>query len=180
MKKQAILTLTATVVLVALGGWYLVKEADAAGPGDLLYPIDLASESIERAFTFDDTASAELEEDILDERVDELEALVNEDTVDEELVLEATENVSDQQSRTQTRLETEDGEQNGDLEQARERYETQVEEHLQIMEQVQEKVQGEDTQLKVQETVKNYQNSVDTTTDGNGTGNSSTNGNGNK
>lgn len=177
--KKLISIIVASVLLVGLGGYYLVKEADAAEPGDLLYPVDLASESVQRFFTFDEVASAELEEDILDERIDELNNLASEETIDEDLVLEATENVKEQQLRTQDRLETEDGELNGELEQARERYEQQVEEHLAVMEQVQEKAQGEETQNKIQEAVQSYEDSLTTvdTTEDSDTSNSTSNGN---
>lgn len=164
MKKTISIIVTA-LLIIGLGGWYLAKEANASEPGDSLYSVDLASESVQRFFTFDDIALAELEEDILDERVEELEAIVDAETVDEELVDEATDNVTEQQSRVQTRLESESGETSGELEQLRNRYEEQVEEHLQIMEKVQTKVVGEDTQLKVQEAVDAYENSLNDTTE---------------
>ena len=182
--KKTILTIVAVLLIVGLGGRYLAGEANAAEPGDLLYPVDLATESVERFFTFDEVASAELEEDILDERIDELEALTEAETVDEDLVLEATDNVIAQQDRVQTRLEDETGAAAGDLEQVRNRYEEQIEEHLQIMEQVQTKVEGDETQLKVQEAVDAYEESKADSTNGSDNSNSSngnsSSGNGNK
>lgn len=175
MKKIA-LKIALIVLVVFGGGWYLATEADAAEPGDFLYPVDLATESIVRTFTFDDVALAELEEEILDERVDELESLTDEEEIDEELVAGATDRITDQQSRVQTRLETEDGELSGELEQVRSRYEVQAEEHIQIMEKVQTQVQGEDTQLKVKEAVSAYEKSLSGNTD---SGSGSDNGNGN-
>ena len=173
--KKLILIVVSSVLLVGLGGWYLVKEADAAGPGDLLYSIDIAAESVERFLTFDEVAEAELEEDILDERVDELETLIETEEIDEDLVLRATEDVDTQRSRVQQRLEI-DEDSTGTMEQVQNRYEEQVQEHVKVMEQVQEKVEGEETQNKVKETVSNYQNSVDDSTGENG---NSTGGKGN-
>ncbi len=160
--KKTISIIVSVLLLVGIGGWYLVKEADASEPGDALYSVDLATESIQRFFTFDEVASVELEEDILDERAEELESLTGTETVDEDLVTQATDNLTEQQSRVQTRLEEESGNTNGELEQLRTRYEEQVEEHLQVMEQVRIKVQGEETQLKVQEAVDAYENSLET------------------
>jgi hypothetical protein len=169
--KKIIYIILSVIVVLGLGGWYLATEADAAGPGDLLYPVDTTAEAIERFFTFDDIALAEFEQEVLDERVDELEALVDEETIDEELVLGATEEVSAQRARLQTHIEEGEATQEGSMEQVQNRYEVQAEEHIQIMEKVETKATGEDTQQKVQEAVKGYEESLKGSSGSSGNGN---------
>ena len=171
--KKLISIIVSVIVLLGLGGWYLVTEADASEPGDFLYPVDLATESIERLVTFDDIASSEFELDILDERVEELEVLIDKDTLDEELILGATEKVGDQRARVQVQIEKGEGNASEAMEQVQNRYKVQVEEHMKVMEKVQTKVEGKDAQLKVEQTVSGYENSLDKGNSDSSTGNES-------
>jgi len=171
--KKLISIIVSVIVLLGLGGWYLVIEADASEPGDFLYPVDLATESIERLITFNDIASSEFELDILDERVEELEVLIDKDTLDEELILGATEKVGDQRARVQVQIEKGEGNASEAMQQVQNRYKVQVEEHMKVMEKVQTKVEGKDAQLKVEQTVSGYENSLDKGNSDSSTGNES-------
>ena len=160
MKKLLYIVL-AVIICLGIGGWYLVGEADAAGPDNFLYPIDLAAEAVERLVTFDEVALAELEAEILDERVEELEVLADADVIDEELILGATEKVDTQRARTQSKIDSGEGEMTGAMEEVQNRYEVKAQEHIKVMEKVQTQVEGEDTKLKVKETVSGFENSID-------------------
>ena len=75
MKK--LLSVALVVILFLGGGGYvLATAADASVPGDAMYAIDLVAEDVQRALTTDDLALAEFEEEILQERVDEVEQIV--------------------------------------------------------------------------------------------------------
>ncbi|MDY0097200.1 MAG: DUF5667 domain-containing protein [Candidatus Dojkabacteria bacterium] len=95
--------LLVVILLLGGGGYVLATAADAAVPGDSMYAIDLIAEDVQRALTTDDLALAELEEDILQERVDEVEQIV-EGGVDEEIVDEALQELTKQTERAQERI----------------------------------------------------------------------------
>jgi hypothetical protein len=186
MKK--VLTIVLTVVVVLGGsGVLLAKPADAATPGDLLYPLDLAAEAVERVITTDPVAAAELELDILEERTEELDSLAEVAGVSDDTLDSAVDAVDAQNDRVQQRLQDlqdADGLQDGALEQVQNRYETQVEEHSQTMNQVETKVQdmGEATQLKIDNAVENLKKGATATSSNNGNTeneSNSTNGNSN-
>jgi len=102
MKK--LLSVALVVILFLGGGGYvLATAADASVPGDAMYAIDLVAEDVQRALTTDDLALAEFEEEILQERVDEVEQIV-EDGVDEEIVDEALQELTKQTDRAQERI----------------------------------------------------------------------------
>ena len=114
-----------------------------------MYAIDLVAEDIQRALTTDDLALAELEQDILEERAEEVEEIV-EEGVDEEVVQDALDELEKQRDRTQERLLTlmSDESKYTDAERAEVtlRYEKLVQEQIQKMEEVQikyENVTGE-------------------------------------
>lgn len=176
--KKIVYIVLAIILCLGLGGWYLVGEANASGPGNFLYPIDLAAESVERLVTFDEVALAELEVEILEERVEELELLADADVVDEALVLGATEKVDEQRSRAQLKIDSGDGEMTGAMEEVQNRYTVKAEEHIQVMEKVQTQVEGEDTKLKVKEAVSGFENSINKGSSGSST-DSGSSGNGN-
>lgn len=177
--KKVIPIILSVVILIGLGGWYLVKEADASEPGDLLYPVDIAAEAVERLVTFDDVALAEFEQEVLEERVEELDALVTKETVDEELILGATEKVSSQRSKVQEHIESGEATQEGSMEQVQNRYEVKAEEHIQVMEKVQNKSEEAGTQEKAQSAAKSYTDSISGNSSSDSSGSSSGNGNGN-
>ena len=68
---------TACVVLaLLLAGAGTVTAAGGTVPGDLLYPVKMATEEVRLAFTFSDPAKAELHVDLAEQRVDEIRKLV--------------------------------------------------------------------------------------------------------
>lgn len=66
------------VVLLALGG--TVVASDAARPGDMLYPLDRASEEVRLSITGDADAKAELRARHAEERMEEVESIVEEES----------------------------------------------------------------------------------------------------
>lgn len=73
-------------LIVGVGGYFLATKANAATPADPLFSIDLALEDAQRLLTLNDVASITLEQDILEERQEELEAMLeDEDTTDDQL-----------------------------------------------------------------------------------------------
>jgi len=194
MKKVLTVVLVLLIVLGG-GGYLLAQKADAAEPGDTLYSVDILAENIQRLVTFDDLKSAELETEILTERVSELEDLSDADTdVDLAEVLAA---VSAQQDRVKEHIGTLEGNadnyQNGELKQIQNQYELQLEQHIQVMQKVENK--GEESALEVKEQLEENleqcgtgtcgstkentgnSNSSDTTNGSTEKGNDSTNGN---
>lgn len=147
--EKLLSVLLVVVLLVGGGGYLLATAADASTPGDALYTIDLVIEDIQRAITTDELASAELEQDILEERAEEVETIV-EEGVDEEVVQDALDELEKQRDRTQERLLTLMSEDSKYSEAERAevtlRYEKLVQQQIQKMEEVQikyENVTGE-------------------------------------
>jgi hypothetical protein len=89
------------VLLVTSGG--VAYASDDAVPGDLLYPVDKAVESLNRVIISDPIAKAEFEVELLDERVAELEDLS--EVSNGEVVGDANEEVEAQKNRVRERLE---------------------------------------------------------------------------
>lgn len=78
--------------LLGLGGG-VAYASDSAVPGDLLYPIDLAIENAQMALTNDPAEQAELAQEILDERIEELEEIANDDDKGQEDIEKANKEV---------------------------------------------------------------------------------------
>ena len=66
-------------LMLVLGGTGTVLAANEARPGDLLYPIDKATETIEESLLIGE-AKSKFTATLAQERVDELHALLNDDT----------------------------------------------------------------------------------------------------
>jgi len=143
----------ALVVILGGGGYLLATQADAATPAQPLYTVDVLAESIERFLTFNPVAKAELEQRILDERAEEILALV-EDEVDEEVLSEAIEALEKQTTRTQERVQllADENVEDAEMERIQNRYEEQLQEQVQNMEKVQTqyKNMGEETMQQLQ------------------------------
>jgi hypothetical protein len=141
-KFGLILGIVAGVLLVGGGVAY---ASDSAVPGDFLYPVDLAVESVQRTLTTDPVAEAELETDILAERVAELEEVSEDGNLED--VETAADNVAEQSDEVKTRAremeETCDAENCDEGEKTRvtTRIEEQSQENQQTMEQVKTKVE---------------------------------------
>lgn len=173
------------VALLVLGGGYaLATVADAAAPGDTLYPVDLIAEEVQRAVTTDELALAELEQDFLEERAEEVDQIIAED-VDEYTIDEAMEQLEKQRDRAHTRVLTLTSE-NNNYDEAKkaevtQRFEKVVQEQVQKMEEVQNKYMtaGEATQKGIENAKKGMEESVEALTtlgidyqqDGDGQGN---------
>ncbi|HCC68073.1 TPA: hypothetical protein DEP90_02615 [Patescibacteria group bacterium] len=147
--KKVLTVLLILIVVLGGGGTILATQADASEPGDVLYAVDLAIEDVQRLLTFDDINLIELESNILEERVVELNNVV--DTTDNiEEVLTA---VTVQQDRVKDCLGNAESNpekyQDGELERVQNQYQQQLEQHIQVMEKVENK--GEDTALQVKQ-----------------------------
>jgi hypothetical protein len=147
--KKVFTVILALLVVLGGGGYLLAEQADAAEPGDTLYSVDLLAESVQRLITLDELKKAELETDILEERMTELES-VSETDMDLTDVLSA---VSAQQDRVREHLGNLESNpekyQDGELEQVRNRYQEKIEQHIQVMEKVQNK--GEDSAIQIKQ-----------------------------
>jgi len=77
-KLKSGLTLAFAIVFVAVGGFFLVREANASTPVDALFPLDKFAESVTRLAIINPEAEIEFETEVLDERLTELDALVAE------------------------------------------------------------------------------------------------------
>ncbi|MBN1331911.1 hypothetical protein JW978_03435 [Candidatus Dojkabacteria bacterium] len=143
-----------------------VLAADSAKPGDLLYPADLFSESVQRSFIFSDTDKAEFEMKILDERKAELEKLQLNDS---EQVSNAIKNLGEQEARVEEKLrvmnENSDVDE-GEKERIAERSEEQIREHDEDLDQVQEQLRERDMDQEADE-VEGVQEKYQTRSSGN-------------
>jgi hypothetical protein len=182
--KKILSILLAVVLILGGGGYLLATAANASVPGDTLYTVDLLAEEVQRAVTTDDLALAELEQDILEERVAEIDEIV-ELGVDEYVVDDAVKQLERQRERTQERVLTLTSDTNKYDEakkaEVTSRFEKVVQEQVQKMEEVQNKYMtaGEDAKKGIENAKKGMEESVETLTtlgidlqeDGNGQGN---------
>ena len=154
--KKVLTVFLVLLLLLGGGGLILAQQADAAEPGDTLYPVDILAENIQRVLITDDIKKTEFEEEVLGERISELASLSEgNENVDE--ILQA---VSEQQERVRKQLNILENnpEKYSDnaVQQAQNRYEQQLEQHIEVMEQIQNK--GEDTAIEVKQ---NLQENLD-------------------
>lgn len=69
----------AIAILLALGAGGTVVASDSARPGDFLYPVDRAAESVRAALTSEE-GQAELKVKFAEERLDEIESLIEDES----------------------------------------------------------------------------------------------------
>lgn len=157
----AIITL---IVAVLLAGGTAVAS-DAARPGDLFYPVDTFMEQVQRSFTSDPQALADLEINIMQERVREMEQLQTENNMGG--LENALGEMNAQAERIQERVEAlnqlreENKIQTQDQQQIMQKLQDQLQAHLEVMNQVQNQLQeksGEDTE-KAQQQLQQVQTS---------------------
>ena len=148
------------VLLIVLGGsgLLLARSADASKPGESLYKIDLIAEAIQRTFTFGDIAKAQFEQDILDERSQELKMLMAKGS--DEVILGDAVNYLDLQrvraeERVQALISEESNYDEAELARIRTRLERQLEEQLHNMEMV--RVKFQEKTFKNEEAKENFQ-----------------------
>lgn len=170
--------------LIVAGGYALATVADAATPGDTLYPIDLITEEVQRSFTTDNLALAELEQDFFEERSKELDEMIKGNT-DEYSLDVALQQLEKQRVRTQQRVLTLTSDANNYDEakkaEVTQRFEKLVQKEVQRMDQVQNQYMkaGEDAQKRMENTRKGMEESIerlnnleiDLNSEGNGQGN---------
>ncbi|MDD3647340.1 MAG: DUF5667 domain-containing protein [Candidatus Dojkabacteria bacterium] len=137
--KTKLLAGSVVGVIAALALGTTAYAANDSAPGDLLYPVDKAMESMKRIMLRDPKAKAEYEEDILDERLVEMKQLQNKNAEQAQLE-QAGDEVEQQKTRTEERIrEMEENDPNDnnneEQEQIQNRYEEQKEEHNEIKEQ---------------------------------------------
>lgn len=142
-------------IIVGGGGYFLATKANAATPADPLFNLDLALEDAQRLFTLNDVASIALEQDILEERQTELEAMLeDEDTTDEQLG-EAIRLMAQQRLRAYERLgevaqkQEEKGNTNAAeaIQTARERYLEHLDRQLETANNAQNKIKNADEDI---------------------------------
>lgn len=141
--KIIAVVLASVAGLLLLGGG-VAMAADPAKPGDALYGVDLAVESVQRSLKFGDAAKADFEIDVLDERMEELAELDEE----EGDLGDALEEVDEQQDRLYTqvrKMEENNDVDEGEKERVWTRYESRYEYHYEYMKQLQEKQEGQGT-----------------------------------
>jgi len=149
-KLKSILTLTLAIVFVGVGGFFLVREANAATPVDALFPLDKFVESVTRLAITNPEAEIAFETKVLDERLTELDALVAEN-VDTTTALEEIDAQVDTLDTTVA-----DGDSKLTLEQREElrlQYQEKIQLHIQTMERVQEQVGNDTAQQSIQKSI---------------------------
>lgn len=133
------------ISLLSLGGVGTVYASTDALPGDVLYPVKIASEDIQLFFS-DDEGDVELLLNFMDERIQEMEMLKDENNLQGiELAQEGYQNEMEQMTKLMTKMQAEDPVA-GDALQAE--VQTRMEEQVQRMLNVDEAT-GE--QLQIQE-----------------------------
>lgn len=143
-KKLGVILGVIAGILVVGGG--VAYASDSAAPGDILFPVDLAVESVVRTFKSDPVALADFETDVLAERVAELDELSEEGEAGD--VESAADYVAEQgdvvKEKSRNMNETCDAENCDEGEKTRvtNRIETQTQEQVKTLEQ--SKVQAEE------------------------------------
>lgn len=138
VKNNPVLVVLLSIVILLALGTTASYAADSAGPGDLLYPIDLLAEDVQSALTISDEKKIELEIEILKERVEELEALED----DSEYIDTAVEKLTSQEDAVQNQYQEMEQKaqqnkiQEQEWERVRNRYQENIQEHDQSMEQI--------------------------------------------
>jgi len=142
-KLQKALTLALAVVFVGVGGFLLVREANASTPADALFPLDKFAESVTRLAIINPEAEIAFETEVLDERLTELDALIAEN-VDTEVAMEE---IDSQVDTLDTAVA--DGDSKLTLEEREElrlQYQEKIQAHIQTMTQDQLKTGSDDAQ----------------------------------
>lgn len=149
-KLQKALTFVLAIIFVGVGGFLLVREANAATPADALFPLDKFTESITRLVILNPEAEIEFETKVLDERLTELDALATES--DDTTV--ALEEIDSQVEALDTAVADENSQLTiAQREELRLKYQERIQEHIQTMERVQQQVGNETAQQSIQKSI---------------------------
>jgi hypothetical protein len=103
--KKVLMLILSIVVILGVGGYFLVKESYAATPADPLFAIQGIADDVQRAFTFDDVAKTQLEQKILVRRQEQVERMTQRDDVTDEQLEKGLELMAQQRTRVQERLQ---------------------------------------------------------------------------
>lgn len=156
--RGVVIAVAAVLAVLLFAGGGTIYAADASAPGDPLFGVDKAIENVQRSLTTDPVSEADLELDILDERMEELEeaegaveeAEGTEDTEDDQEAEDdfdaAVEEVEEQEDMVDEEMEEfEDAVENDEVDETSkariiERITVQVENHTELMTRLQEKM----------------------------------------
>lgn len=105
-KKIFLLSLTAFLV-VGLSFAGLVSASDSAVPGDTLYAFDRLGEAVRRRTIANPASKSTFEMDILEERMAELEIVLEEDSLTEDEVTDMVNNLNEQMNKVDYSFEFE-------------------------------------------------------------------------
>lgn len=103
MSKKPIIIVSLSFVFLLLLGGGLAYASDSSKPGDLLYPVDKATEGVQRFFINDPVDLANFEAAVLDERYQEIEDLESDEN--KEVAEDVLKEVEDQQSKVLASVE---------------------------------------------------------------------------
>lgn len=135
--KVKLITTILTIVATLSAGGGAVYASDASNPGDFLYPLDKTVEDVQRIFVANPVQLAELEVAIMDERVSELESLVEKDNP--ELITLATQEIEAQQLKLENTYR--------EMNQLRLENKVSSEEQLKAMEKLQTSLQNNEAKM---------------------------------
>lgn len=142
-------------IIVGGGGYFLATKANAATPADPLFNLDLAIEDVQRLLTLTDVAKVNLEQNILEERQEEIETMLDDEDVTDEQLGEAIRLMAQQRVRAYERLgevaqkQEEKGNTNASeaIQAARERYLEHLDRQLETVNNAQNKIKDADEDI---------------------------------
>lgn len=143
------------VIIVGGGGYFLATKANASTPVDPLFVLDTALEDAQRLFTFNDVAKIDLEQDILEEREEEIEVMLEDEDVTDKELGDAIKLMAQQRLRAYKRLgevaqkQEEKGNTNAAeaIQAARERYLEHLDRQLETANNAQNKIKNPDEDI---------------------------------
>ncbi len=151
--SKPLLIIVSTVLILGVGGIVLADKANAATPEDTLFPVDKFFESATRVVMLNPTSLIEFEQQVLDERLEELAAAT--DTSD--IALYVTE-VEAQEEKLDTAIdESGDTLSAEEKEQIRNQYQEKIQAHIETMEQVQTKLGNENAKESLGKAIENFE-----------------------
>ncbi len=151
--SKPLMIVACAIIILGGGGLILAEKANAATPETSLYSMDKLFESITRTLTLNPEALVAFEQQVLDERLEELAAIT--DTSDVELYVAE---VEDQEEKLELAIdESGDTLTTEEKAQIREQYQERVQAHIQTMEQVQQRVGNEQAKESIGKVIEHLQ-----------------------
>ncbi len=102
--SKALGIIISVALIVGVGGYFLATKANAATPADPLFGVDTALEGVQRLLTLDDIAKVDLEQNILEERQEEVETMLADKECTQEQIQEGMKLMAQQRTRAYERL----------------------------------------------------------------------------